>query len=169
MKKSLLTAILVALLVSASATAGQTKAGPLDFRVRLIQEATYRHPHPPAGDAGDVFSTTLRLFAVGTVLGFPNNTPLGTMAFSWSFSGSKEFACSSSAAGCKGTINLNTLTKLPGGTMTTSNQGVSLAGGLVVPVVSGTGIFKNVKGTIAIDTGNNEEDVYKLTLAPAAS
>ena len=51
-------------LLAVAAFAGRRDAtgaqGPLTFQVRLIQEATYRHPHPPAGDPGDSFSTTLR-------------------------------------------------------------------------------------------------------------
>jgi hypothetical protein len=174
MNRFLITLTLISVLVGASAAAGQSSVGKASagkevFTVRYIQEATYRTVHPPAGDAGDVFSTTLRLFAVNTVLGFPNNTPLGTMAFDWSFSGSSVFVCSSSSSGCKGTINLTTVTKLPGGTMTTSNQGVSLAHGLVVPITKGTGIFKGVKGTISIDPNSSSNDIYSLTLAPSSS
>ena len=36
---------------------------------------------------------------------------MGTMAFSWTFTG--QFACSSSAAGCKGRTDLKTVTRLP--------------------------------------------------------
>src|ERR1700691_3672010 len=72
--------------------------------VRIIQEETLQHPHPPP--VGLVLSTTLRLFAVGSVLGFPNNTYLGTMDFSYQLHGS----CSAGGTGCTGTTNLQTLT-----------------------------------------------------------
>ena len=109
------------------------------FTVRLIQEATYRHPHPPDGNAGDVFSTTLRLFAIGPLFGKPDKSYVGTMSFSYTFQG----ACSSAGVGCKGTTNLDTLTKLPGGTLTANGKNVSL-GRLpyVVPISSGPAISR---------------------------
>ena len=135
--------------------------GPLVFKVRLIQEATYRHSHPPAGDPGDTFSTTLRLFAIGDVLGFPNNTPMGTMAFTW---GPLNGACSTAAAECSGTTNLQTVTRLPGGTITANGTNVSLSKGLVVPIQSGTGIFKGVTGSIEIAPQGVAEDVFHLKM-----
>ncbi len=126
--------------------------------VRLIQEATYQHPHPPP--IGLVLSTTLRLYAVGTVLGLPNNTFLGTMSFTYQLHGS----CSSSAAGCTGTTNLQTVTSFPGGTITADGDHISLSSGLVVPVQSGTGIFKGVSGSIEIAPGGAASSVYRLKL-----
>ncbi len=165
MRRFLLVVSLVSLLVGFTAAGGQgagQKSRSLTFKVRLIQEATYRHPHPPAGDAGDVFATKLRLFADGTVLGFKDGTPMGTMAFSWWFTGS--FSCGSAAPGCKGTTNLRTVTKLPGGTITAGGNNVSLARGLVVPIQSGTGIFKGVKGTVTIAPGEVPEDIFSVVL-----
>lgn len=162
MKRFLAAVALVSVLAAVSAAAGQSKGGPLVFKVRLIQEATYRHPHPPAGDAGDVFSTTLRLFAIGTEFGYPDNTPIGTMAFSWSFTGT--FQCGSSAPGCKGTTSLQTVTKLPGGTLTANASKVNLATGLVVPILSGTGIFKGATGSISIAPAGIAVDVFHIVL-----
>jgi hypothetical protein len=157
---------LVALLASTYVAAGLGAAGKhgstVTFKVRLIQEVTYRHPHPPVGNDGDTFSTTLRLFAIGTVLGYPPNTPMGTMLFNWG--PLENGSCSSAAAGCKGTTNLSTVTKLPGGTITAGGKSVSLTHGLVVPVVSGTGVFKGVKGSISIAPQGDAEDVFTLKL-----
>ncbi len=153
-------------LVAAAALAGGAKhatKGPLTFQVRLIQEATYRHPHPPAGDPGDSFSTTLHLFAVGDVLGFPNNTPMGTMAFMWG--PLQGGSCSTAAASCSGTTNLETTTKLPGGTITANGKNISLSHGLIVPIQSGTGIFKGVRGTVDIAPNGAAVDVFKLVMA----
>jgi hypothetical protein len=110
--------IALAGLVAATAFAGGTKhgaKGPLTFQVRLIQEATYRHSHPPAGDPGDSY--------------------------------------------------LETTTKLPGGTITANGKNVSLTHGLVVPIQSGTGIFKGVKGTVDIAPNGSAVDVFKLVMA----
>jgi hypothetical protein len=156
---------LAGLVVATSLAGGSThKAkGPLTFQVRLIQEATYRHQHPPAGDPGDSFSTTLRLFAVGNVLGFPNNTPMGTMAFMWG--PLKGGSCSTAAASCSGTTNLETTTRLPGGTITANGINISLTHGLVVPIQSGTGIFKGVTGTVDVAPNGAAIDVFKLVMA----
>jgi hypothetical protein len=164
MRRLLIPLVLAALAASALAGAGRSAApakGPLVFKVRLIQEATYRHSHPPAGDPGDTFSTTLRLFAIGDVLGFPNNTPMGTMAFTW---GPLNGSCSTAAAECSGTTNLQTVTKLPGGTITANGTNVSLSKGLVVPIQSGTGIFKGVTGSIEIAPQGVAQDVFHIRM-----
>ena len=141
------------------------RGGPLTFKVTLIQEETLRHPHPPAGNAGDTFSTTLRLNAVGSVLGFPPGTPMGTMAFTW---GPLSGSCSSSAASCSGTTNIQTVTRLPGGTITAGSNNISLSDGIIVPVQGGTGIFKGVSGTIQIAPLGVAVDVFHLVM-PAQS
>jgi hypothetical protein len=161
-RRVLVAVALISLLATGLAAQGQSKGGStMVFKVRLIQEATYRTPHPPDGNAGDVFSTTLRLFAVGPLFGHADKAFVGTMSFSYTFQG----ACSSAAAGCKGTTNLNTLTKLPGGTITANGKNISL-GRLpyVVPILSGTGSFAGAQGTISIAPAGAAEDIYNIKL-----
>jgi hypothetical protein len=150
----------VALAVSIAATSQGAK-GPVTFKVTLVQEATIRHAHPPVGDAGDTFSTVLKLNAIGSVLGLPNGTPMGSMAFTW---GPLNGSCSSNAAECSGTTNILTLTKLPGGTITANGIHISLANGIILPVQSGTGIFTGVKGTVFVAPGGDHVDVFKLQM-----
>lgn len=147
-----------ALGASAPAATSTHAAKSVVITVRLIQEATYQHPHPPP--VGLVLSTTLRLYAVGTVLGFPNNTFLGTMSFTYELHGS----CSAGGAGCTGTTNLKTVTSFPGGTITADGNNIHLAAGLVVPIQTGTGAFKGVTGSIDIAPGGQASSVYHLTL-----
>lgn len=162
MRRYILPTFLALLLAASIAATGQgAKKGPLSFSVTLVQEATVRHPHPPAGDAGDTFSTVLKLNAIGTVLGFPSGTPMGTMAFTW---GPLNGSCSSNAAECSGTTNILTTTKLPGGTITANGINVSLAKGIILPVQSGTGIFKGVKGTVFVAPGGDHVDIFKLVM-----
>ena len=162
MRRYFLPTLLALLLAASIAATGQgAKKGPLTFQVTLVQEATVRHPHPPAGDAGDTFSTVLKLNAIGTVLGFPNGTPMGTMAFTW---GPLNGSCSSNAAECSGTTTILTTTKLPGGTITANGINVSLSHGIILPVQGGTGIFKGVKGTVYVAPGGNHLDVFKLVM-----
>jgi hypothetical protein len=153
-------ALALAASVAATGQGAKTK-GPLTFQVTLVQEATVRHPHPPDGDAGDTFSTVLKLNAIGNVLGFPGGTPMGTMAFTW---GPLKGACSSNAAECNGSTNILTLTRLPGGTITANGINVSLAKGIILPIQGGTGIFKGVKGTVYVAPAGNHVDVFKLVM-----
>ena len=138
------------------------KKGPLQFTVTLKQQATYRHDNPPAGDAGDTFSTTLLLYASGDVLGYPDGTPMGKMLFTW---GPLKGSCSTTAASCTGTPNLQTVTRLPGGTITANGTNIPVANGLVVAVQGGTGIFKGVRGTISIAPQGVAEDVFNLKMS----
>jgi hypothetical protein len=156
-------AVLVLSLLAAGLVAqGQGKsAGTLAFKVSLVQEATYRTPHPPEGNPGDIFSTTLRLYAVGPLFGKPNRAFVGTMLFSYTFQGS----CSSAGAGCTGTTNLNTLTRLPGGTITANGAKISLGSlSYVVPILNGTGAFAGARGSISIAPAGVAEDVYTIRL-----
>ncbi len=163
--------VVVALgVVSAGAASSAPRNGgaqkQVTITVRFIQEATYQYPKGLPSMPGPplVLSTQLRLYAVGTVLGFPNNTYLGTMNFTYQIHGS----CGTSAAGCSGTTNLMTVTTFPGGTITAGGTHISLTKGLVVPVVKGTGVFKGVTGTIDIAPGLVASSIYHLSL-PATS
>ena len=163
MRRLLIAVGLISLLATGLAAQGQSKGGStMVFKVKLIQEATFRTPHPPDGNAGDVFSTTLRLFAIGPLFGHPDKAFIGTMFFSYTFQG----ACSSGGASCTGTTNLDTLTKLPGGTITANGKNISL-GHLpyVVPILSGTGNFAGAHGTISIAPSGDAEDIYNVKLA----
>ena len=82
------------------------------------------------------------------MLGFPDGTPMGTMAFTWG--PLQRRVLQLARPGATGTTNILTVTRLPGGTITANGNNVSLSKGIVVPVQSGTGIFKGVKGTIQI-------------------
>jgi predicted small lipoprotein YifL len=162
MRRYLLPTLLALLLAASIAATGQgAKKGPLSFKVTLVQEATVRHPHPPAGDAGDTFSTVLKLNAVGTVLGFPNGTPMGSMAFTW---GPLNGSCSSNAASCSGTTTILTTTKLPGGTITANGKNISLSNGIILPIQGGTGVFKGVKGKVFVAPGGDHVDVFDLIM-----
>jgi len=156
-----LAVVLLASILAGPGEAAKTRA--LTFKVRLIQEQTVRHHKASNGSdlSHDTFSTQLRLFAIGTVIGFPDNTPMGTMEFNW---GPLNGSCSSSVAGCSGTTNITTFTRLPGGTLTAGSQHVSLSKGIIVPIVNGTGIFKGATGSIDIAPASVAEDVFNLTL-----
>ena len=163
MKRLLFICTALSLLVGVPAASATTANRSLVLKVKLIQEATSRKIEPPDGNAGDIFSNTLRMFADGVTLGFKDGTPLGKIAYSWWFTGA--FSCSPSATGCTGTTNVRTLTRLPGGTITAGADKVSIGiHGEIIPIQSGTGIFKGVTGTVTIAPNSNAEAVYNLVL-----
>jgi hypothetical protein len=123
------------------------------INVRLIQEVTYHLP-------GGWLSTTLHLFAIGEQIGFPPNTFLGSMSFTYLLHGH----CGASVAGCSGTTDLKTVTTFPGGTISASGLSISLTSSLVVPITSGTGAFKGVTGSIVIAPDDAAMSIYRLTL-----
>jgi hypothetical protein len=158
-----LVAVAVAGVLGAEAQAAPGQATKsVVITVRLVQEATYQHPHPPP--IGLVLSTTLKLYAVGTVLGLPNNTYLGTMSFTYQLHGT----CSAGGDGCTGTTNLQTMTTFPGGTISAGGASISLSAGLVVPIEKGTGAFKGASGSIDIAPGGQASSIYHLTLPASA-
>ncbi len=155
--------LLVPVLALAALLAGPGRGAtaPLSFTVGLVQQATVRHPHPPAGDAGDTFSTTQNLSAVGTVLGVTNGRRIGTMQFTW---GPLNGSCSASGSGCNGTTNISTVTRLPGGTITAGGVNVSLSHGIVLPIEGGTGIFKGVTGKVYVAPAGEAVGIFKLKM-----
>jgi hypothetical protein len=152
----------VSLLVGSSvADARTTAATKLHFTVRIDQGPTYRHPHPPAGDAGDVFSTTLTMFANEPEFGKSTNAKLGTMTFSYTLHGS----CSSAAAGCSGTTSIQTLTTFPGGTLVADRNNVPFTNaGFVLPIQSGTGRFAGATGSVAVAPAGQAQSNYTIVL-----
>ena len=62
-----------------------------------------------------------------------------------------------------GTTNLDTVTKLPDGTITANGRNVSL-GKLpyVVPIRGGTGAFAGAGGTVSIAPSGSAQEIYKL-------
>ena len=85
------------------------KASKMNITLKIIQGVTVRHPHAPAGDAGDVFSVDLTLLTIKNDFDAAPNTKVGNMSFSYLLHGS----CSVAGNGCKGTVDIETMTKLP--------------------------------------------------------
>jgi len=163
MKKRLAALTLVLCLAGAAvAAAGQSAAKPskLVVTLRITQGVTIRHPHPPAGDAGDVFSVDLTLFTTGSDFDAAPNTRVGNMNFSYLLHGS----CSVAGNGCKGTVDIDTMTKLPGGTITAGTKGVPIRQPFVVGIKSGTGRFAGAKGSIVIAPDGSAKNVYTIKL-----
>jgi hypothetical protein len=151
------------LAIAAVAGAGQGAGKPnkQTLTLRITQGVTVRHPHAPAGDAGDVFSTDLTLFTTTDDLDVGPNKKVGNMSFSYLLHGS----CSSVVGnGCKGTVDINTMTKLPGGTITATSIGVPIRQPFVVAIKGGTGRWAGAKGSVVIAPDGAAKNVYNITL-----
>ena len=139
---------------------GQGKSSVV-LKFKIIQQATFRHPHPPDGDPGDSFSTTLVLINIGEQLGKATGRRVGTMSFAYTLSG----ACGADSPGCRGTTDIQTVSKLPGGTIAANGVKVPLGvRPFVVKVISGTGAFKGASGSVAIAPFFQSTETYTLSV-----
>jgi hypothetical protein len=135
-------------------------ASKMNITLRILQGVTQRHAHPPAGDAGDVFSVDLTLLTVKNDFDAAPNTRVGNMNFSYLLHGT----CSVAGNGCKGTVDIDTTTKLPGGTITAGIKGTPIRQPFVVHIKGGTGKYKGATGTVVIAPDGAARNVYNITL-----
>jgi hypothetical protein len=165
MSKRLVIFGLVLALAAVAAGAGLSardthKANKMSITLRIIQGVTIRHPHPPAGDSGDVFSVDLTLLTIKNDFDAAPNTRVGNMNFSYLLHGS----CSVAGNGCKGTVDIETTTKLPGGTLSAIAKGTPIRQPFVVSIKSGTGRYKGATGTVVIAPDGAARNVYNINL-----
>jgi len=139
---------------------GEQAASKMNITLKIIQGVTIRHPHPPDGDAGDVFSVDLKLLTIKNDFDAAPNTRVGNMSFSYLLHGS----CSVAGNGCKGTVDIKTMTKLPGGTITAEANSTPIKQPFVVAIKSGTGRYKGAKGSVVIAPDGAARNVYNITL-----
>jgi hypothetical protein len=151
---------LVSLLAAAASAEGQTTSSNLTVTLRITQGVTQRQSHPPAGDAGDLFSVVLSLYNTTPQFGKAADAPVGNMTFSYTLKGS----CSAAGGACKGTADILTVTKLPGGTITAGGTKVPIRTPFLVTVRTGTGRFAGAHGTVEIAPAGAAKNIYKLKL-----
>jgi hypothetical protein len=72
--------------------------------------------------------------------------------------------CSVSGNGCKGTVDITTTTKLPGGTITAVVKGTPIRQPFIVKINKGTGRYKGAKGTVVIAPDGAARNIFKITL-----
>ena len=138
-----LTAIALVLLLAAVVAGEVQSASKLVVTVRIDQGVTIRHPNPPPGDAGDRFSVDLTLFTIKPDFDTAANKRVGNMNFSYILHGS----CSDVGTNCKGTVDITTVTKLPGGTIKAVNFGGPIRQPFIVTIKGGTGRYAGAGGT----------------------
>lgn len=160
MPRRLILLALVVVLGAAVPAQGQTAAKSVTLHFAIFQEATHRHIHPPAGDAGDSYSTTLVLTNAVAQLGKAVGKHEGSMSFAYTLSGS----CAGTS-GCSGTTDIQTVTHFLDGTVTANSNNVPLGKRpFVVKVISGTGAYKGVQGRVEIAPKGDPKTDYFLTL-----
>jgi hypothetical protein len=126
----------------------------------IVQHGTTRTPHPPLGDDGDVFTTTLLLSNTDAALGKPAKASVGAMTFQYVLHGK----CSTES--CAGaTADIVAISRLPGGTITASENRVKLGKPpIMIPITKGTGTFKGVKGILSVGAESRPINTYQLKL-----
>jgi hypothetical protein len=124
----------------------------------IIQHGTTRTPHPPLGDEGDVFTTTLLLNNTVAALGRASKASVGAMSFQYVLHGK----CSTES--CAGaTADIVAISRLPGGTITASENRVKLGKPpILIPITKGTGIFKGVTGMLSVGAESRPINTYQL-------
>jgi hypothetical protein len=153
-----LLALVALVLAVPAAAAGKSHTETLVLGI--AQHGTVRTPHPPLGDAGDVFTTTLLLSNTTAALGKPAKASVGAMTFQYVLHGT----CSTES--CAGaTADIVATSRLPGGTIVATANGVKLGRPpILVPITRGTGAFKGVTGMLAVGAASSPINTYKLKL-----
>jgi hypothetical protein len=154
---ALLVVLALVLVGSAQGTRGSHSE---TLTLGIIQHGTTRTPHPPLGDEGDVFTTTLLLNNTVAALGRPEKASVGAMTFQYVLHGK----CSTET--CAGaSADIVAISRLPGGTITASENGVKLGRPpIMVPITKGSGAFKGVTGMLAVGAASKPVNTYQLKL-----
>jgi hypothetical protein len=160
-RRTLALTALAALVAACVSLAADAKPGATTtLTLKISQGPTFRHPHPPDGDANDQFSTTLTLFTIGSMFDKPDNTKVGAMTFAYVLHGT----CSSTGESCRGTADITTSTRLPGGTITASGKAIPLHVPFLVPIRSGTGRYAGATGVVQVAPNGAPRNIYKIKL-----
>ena len=106
-----------------------------------------RQAHAPAGDIGDVLSSSLGLVAVKAP-----NTKMGSMRYSFTMLS-------------RATARVDTTTTLRDGTIRATGLKIAIAKpALTVTITGGTGRYAGARGTLTFGPMTTQRNVYRLTL-----
>ena len=152
----------LALAVAVAAAAGTAQAASPPAVIRLVSTTTsYSSTDkvPKGTSAGDRQVFTSRLRNATAQFGKPKGAVVGSDRSTLVVTGSSK-------------ARMQTVAKLPGGTITVSGLLRAAGNGAIsVPVVSGTGLFEGAKGTLTIlkpIDASTAGNVYRLTYGPVA-
>jgi hypothetical protein len=150
-----------ALLVTVPAY-GAEAGSTLTFSFKTRQGPTMVEAHPPSGEVGDTFESSLSLVNRKTrQFGLAPRAVAGAMRFSYTI----RHQCAAFTPSCIATADFATVSTLPGGTLVANGSRISIAQPTItIPVVGGTGRYKEARGTISISPGSTKRSVFTLTL-----
>jgi hypothetical protein len=149
-------------MLAAAPAYGARAGGTLTYSFKTRQGPTMVEAHPPAGEAGDTFDSSLALVNRRTAqLGLAPHAVAGAMRFSYTI----RHQCASFTPKCVATADFATVSSLPGGTVIAKGSRISIADPTItIPVVGGTGLYKGARGTISISPSSTKRSVFVITL-----
>ncbi len=105
-------------------------------------------PHPPSGQAGDTFDSSLELVnRASAQLGLGAHDAVGWMRLSYTV----RHQCASAAPSCIPRADFMTVSTLPGGTVIANGKGISTESSTItIPIVAGTGSYRGARGTLLL-------------------
>lgn len=141
---------------------GAEAGSTLTFTFKTRQGPTMVEAHPPSGEVGDTFDSSLSLVnRRAAQLGFAPHAVAGSMRFSYTI----RHQCAAFIPSCTATADFATVSTLPGGTVVANGSQISIAEPTItIPVVGGTGLYKGARGTISISPSSTKRSVFTLTL-----
>jgi hypothetical protein len=147
---------------ASAATGGSAGGSILTLSFKTRQGPTMVDPHPPVGETGDTFDSSLELVNRMTAqLGVGPHAVAGSMRFSYTI----RRQCAAFTPKCVATADFNTVSNLPGGTVIARGANVSIADPTItIPVVGGTGLYRRATGTVSISPTSTKRSIFSLTL-----
>jgi hypothetical protein len=151
--------LVVTVLAGVVGTAAATAQGPTTIRLVSVGISDRLRDAPPAGPSrGDASVQTSRLLNAVAQFGKPKAAVVGRDSATLTLTGPTTAAIAGVAT-------------LPGGTLTLRGAMRVTPGGLVFPVVRGTGRYAGARGTVTVTAlaGQNRAlNVYRLVYPPSA-
>jgi hypothetical protein len=159
MRKALAGCLAALLGASAAHAAGSSI---VTFSFKTKQGPTTVEPHPPGGETGDTFESSLVLVNRKTAqLGLGPHAIAGSMRFTYTI----RHQCAAFTPSCVATADFDTVSTLPGGTVIAKGADLSIADPTItIPVVGGTGRYKGATGTVSISPTSTKRSTFSLTL-----
>jgi hypothetical protein len=151
---------LLAALVATTGAATATAQAPMTIQLTSVSTSDRSNDVPPRGPSrGDTSVQTSRLLNAVPQFGKPRNSVVGRDRATITLTGPTS-------------ARIEGVTTLPGGTLVVRGTlRLQPGGGIVFPVVRGTGRYAGARGTVTILGGSDPlraVNIYRLTFPPTA-
>jgi hypothetical protein len=139
--------VVLAFVVAAGLAATAAARTPMTITLSSSPGELVRQAHAPAGDLGDVLSSSLVLAATNGA-----HTKMGAMTYSFTMLG-------------RATARVETTTTLRDGTIRATAMKLAIdEPTLTVTITGGTGRYAGARGTLTFGPMTTQRNVYRLTL-----